>query len=127
MSGVLVLVTKRHTGKILNKRFSMIIQTMLRVLELAERSSEEMAKEKDPKSAPKFVGNASIRRSKKLKSGAVMQLEDVIGFKSVERPSEGADVMVECEITAYSINGNTGLSVKVLRAIKTPKNSTSAA
>ena len=104
----------------------MILQTTLRVLELAERNSDEMSKEKDPKNAPKFVGNASIRRSKKLKSGAVMQLEDVISFKSFERLSEGTDVLVECEITAFSINGNTGLSVKVLRAIKGTKNSTPA-
>lgn len=92
----------------------MIITFVLKILDCAERPEAELLKDLN---GPRYNGSASIRKSKKTKAGARIELEDLQSYKSFEKIVPGEHT-VEAELSAYSVDGNTGISLRILKVVK---------
>lgn len=92
----------------------MIITFNVHVVDCVLRSEDES--ERDSKAMP-YTGSITIKREKKSKTGVKFILDDVQSYKSCEKLTAG-DHMVEADLSAYSVNGNTGISIKILRTLK---------
>lgn len=95
----------------------MIVVTTLKFLDCIERSLEEQ--QKDP-TGPKYTGSISFKKSKKTKTGTRLEVEDLQSYKSHEKVSAG-EHLAEIEISAYAVNGNSGLSIRVIKIVKPAK------
>lgn len=94
----------------------MIIAINLKILTCLVRPAEELAK--DGAEAPQFHGSALIRSNRRIKGGGFFEVEEPVNFKSALLLNPG-DHAVECDVNAYVFNNKAGLSLRVLKQLKT--------
>lgn len=82
------------------------------VLDCIESSEKEISEGKLP-----YKGSLLAKVNSKTKSGKYLLLDEVVSYWSMTKLSEGK-FDIEVDVTAWAVNGNSGLTLKVVGATK---------